>query len=88
MRFSIARRHRVFQKNYMRIGARKLLRIGFVSAGRWRGQAVGIALTEWLKLWRQIARAAGKTESFSLSLFMEVNGLEVEEDLSAMATLF
>ena len=29
--------------------------------------------------------AAGRKESFSLSLFMEVNDLEVEEDLSTMA---
>ena len=34
------------------------------------------------------AAAAGQTESLSLSLFMEVNDLEVEEDVSIMATLF
>ena len=31
--------------------------------------------------------AAGKGESVSLSFFMEVNNLEVEEELSTMATL-
>ena len=31
--------------------------------------------------------AAGKKESVSLSLFMEVNNLEVQEELSTMATL-
>ena len=38
--------------------------------------------------WRQMAAAAGKKESVSLPLFMEVNGLDVEEELSTMATLF
>ena len=36
---------------------------------------------------RQIVAAAGKKESVSLSLFMELNSQEVEEDLSTMATL-
>ena len=88
VRFSIARRNRVFQKTYLRIGLRKLLRMGSVLARGWRVQAVGIAPTERLKLRRQMASAvAGKEESVSLSLFMDVNNLEVEEELSTMATL-
>ena len=39
--------------------------------------------TERLKLRRHMA-AAGKKESASLLLFMEVNNLEVEEELSTM----
>ena len=35
-----------------------------------------------------MAAAAGKKESVSLSLFREVNKLEVEKELSTMATLF
>ena len=35
-----------------------------------------------------MAAAAGKAESVSPSLFVEVNDLEVEEDLSTVATLF
>ena len=42
--------------------------------------------TERLKLRRQMAAAAGKKGSTSLSLFMEAFGLEVEEALSSMAT--
>ena len=45
----------------------------------WRGQAVGIAPTERFKLRRQMAAAASEKESASLSLFLEVNDLEVEE---------
>ena len=37
---------------------------------------------------RQMAAAASKKESVSLSPFLKVNGLEVDEDLSTMATLF
>ena len=62
---------------------RKLLRTGLVPARAWRGHAVGIAPTERLKLRRQMAAAsAGKKASVSLSLFMEVNNLEVEEAFS------
>ena len=46
----------------------------------------GIAPTERLKLRRGMAAATGK-ESVSLSLFMEVNNLDVEEVSSTMATL-
>ena len=35
-----------------------------------------------------MAAAAGKKESVSLSLFMEVNDFDVCEDLSTMASLF
>ena len=38
------------------------------------------------ELWRQRAAAAGKTSTTSLSSLMETFGLEVEEELSAMAT--
>ena len=44
--------------------------------------------TERLKLRRQMAAAAGKKSTTSLSLFMEAYGLEVEEELSTMATQY
>ena len=58
-------------------------------AKAWRGQAFGIAPAEWLKLRRQIAAAAaaaGKKQSVPFS-FMEKNKLEVEEELSTVATV-
>ena len=78
----------VFQKNCMRIGVVKLLRMGLVSERVRGGQAVGIAPTERLKLRRKMAAAACKKKSVSHSLFMDVNSLEVEEQLSTMATIF
>ena len=75
VRFSIAMRNHVFQKKYMRIDLRKLLRMGLVLAGVWGGQAVGISPTERLILRRQMTAAAGK-KAF------------VEEDLTTMTTLF
>ena len=74
-------------RKYMRTGEKMLLRTGLVPARAWGGQAVGIAPTERLKLRRQVAAAAGKKESVSLSLFMEVNNFEVEEELFTVATL-
>ena len=59
---------------------------GLVFARVWRGQAAGIALSERLKLRRQMAAAAGKKELVLLSFFMEANSVEVEEGLSARAT--
>ena len=46
-----------------------------------------MALTERFNLRRQMAAAARKKETTSLSLFMEAFGLEVEEELSTIATL-
>ena len=85
--FSFARRNRL-QKNYMRIAARKLLRIGLVLARVWGRQAVDISPMERLKLRRQMAAAAGKKKTVSSSLFMNIYDLKVEEDLSTMAALF
>ena len=66
---------------------RKLLRIGIGSCESvWIGQTVGTAPTERLKLTRQMA-AAGKKESVSLSLCIEVNNLEFEEDMSTGTAL-
>ena len=62
------RKNRVFQKNYMIAGVRKVLRTVLVPARALRGKAVGMAPTERLKLRRQMAAAAGKKESVSLSL--------------------
>ena len=74
-------KNRIFQKSYMVIGLKKLLRTGLVPAR-------AMTPTERLKSGRQMAAAAaGKKESVSLSLFMEVNNLVVEEELSTMATL-
>ena len=86
LRFSIITKNKAFQKNYMKVGVSKLLRAGMVPARIWRVHAAGLAPTERLKLRRQMAAAAGKKNTTSLSLFMEAYGLEVEEDLSTLAT--
>ena len=44
------------------------------------GPCESVERAERLKLRQQVAAAAGKKDSVSLPLFMEVNGLEVEED--------
>ena len=50
--------------------------------------AVGMSPTERLKLRRQMAAAAGKKSTTSLSVFMEAYGLEVEEEISTIATQY
>ena len=88
MRVSILKKNKVFQKTYMKIGVEKLLRAGMVSARTWRVHAVGMAPAEKVKLRRQIAAAAGRKSTTSLPLFMEAFALEVEEELSTLATQY
>ena len=64
----------------MKVGVKKLPRAGMMPARTWEAHAVG------MKLRRQVAAAAGKKSTTSLSLFMEAYGLEVEEELSTLAT--
>ena len=76
------------QENYTRIGVRKLLRIGLVSARVWRS-----SLGHFAHRKVEVEAEGGGTSKqerigFALSLSTEVNGLEVEEQLSTMATLF
>ena len=79
VRISLIRKNKTFQKSYMKIAVRKLLTTGLVLARASRGQAVGIAPTESFKLRRQVAAAAGKEESVSLSLFLDVNDFELRQ---------
>ena len=85
VRFSLIKKNKAFQKNYVKV-VKKLSLAGMVPARTWRVHAVEMAPTERFKLRRQIAAAAGKKSSTSLSLLMEAFGLEVEEELSTMVT--
>ena len=86
VRFSIVQQNKAFQKSYMKVVVKKLLRAGLVPARTWRVHAAGMSPTERLNLRRQMAAAAGKNSTTSLSLFMQAFGLEVEEDLCTLAT--
>ena len=85
---SLVKKHKAFQKSYMNVEVKMLLRAGVMPARTWRVHAVGMAPTERLKLRRQMATAAGKKSTTSLSLFMEVDGLEVKEELSSLVTQY
>ena len=41
VRFSIIKKNKAFQKNYMKVGVKKLLRAGMMPARTWRAHAVG-----------------------------------------------
>ena len=71
MRFSLIKKNKPFQKNYMKVGVKKLLRAGMVPARTLGAHAVG----ERLKLRRQMSAVAGKKSTTSLSLFMDAFGL-------------
>ena len=86
MRFSLIKKNNAFQKDYMKTEVKKLLRAGMMPARIWGVHAVEMAPTERLKLRRQMAAAAGKKNTTSLSLFTDACGLEVEDDLSTLAT--
>ena len=65
-----------------------LWRAGMMPARTWGARAVGMSPTERFILRRQLAAAAGTKSTTSVSLFMEVFGLEVEDEISAIATSF
>ena len=88
VRFSLIKKNKAIRKNYIKVGVKKLLRAGMVPARTRRVHAVETALTERLNLRRQMAAAAGKSSTISLSLFMEVIGLEVEQGLSTLAAQY
>ena len=70
----------------MKVGVKKLLRRGLVPARAWRAHAVEMAPTERLKVTRQMVAAVGENGTTSSSFFMEAFVLEVEEELSTIAT--
>ena len=88
MRFSIIKKNKAFQKSHMKVGVKKLLHAGMMPARTWRVHAVEMGPTERLQLRRQVAAAAGKKSTTSLSLFMEAYGLAVQEELSTLATQY
>ena len=63
----IARENRVFQKSFLGIGVRTLLVMLFSILNR-------------LKLRQEMAAATGKKEPVSMSLFLEVTDLKVEDE--------
>ena len=80
VRLSRIKNNKAFQKSYMKVEVKKLLRAGMVPARTWRVHVVGMAPTERLKKqMKQMAAAAGKKSTTSLSFFMEASGLEVAE---------
>ena len=81
VRFSIIKKNKAFQENCTKVGVEKLPR----ALG---AHAVGMSPTERLKLRRQMAAAADKKSATLLSLFMEACGIEVDEELSTMATQY
>ena len=72
----------------MKVGVKKLPRAGIMPARTWRVHAAVMAPTERLNLRRQVTAAAGTESTISLSLSMEAYGVEVEEELSTMATQY
>ena len=81
VRFSLIKKKKI-QKNYIKVGVKKLFRAGVMLARTWEARAVRLAPTERLKLRWQMAAAQGKKSVTSLFLFMEACGLVVEEELS------
>ena len=58
-----------FQEELHEVSVKKLLRAGMMPARTWGVHAVGMAPTERLTLRRQMATAATKKSTTSLSLF-------------------
>ena len=75
------KKNKAFQQKYMKGGRQQL-----ATCRHDASKDAEMSPTERFKLRRQMVAAAGKKSTTSLSLFMETYGLEVEEELSTMAT--
>ena len=69
VRFSLKNKNKAFQKSYMKVGVKKLLRAGMMPARTWGVHAVGMCPTERLKMRRQMAAVVGKKE-YDLPFFV------------------
>ena len=72
----------------MKAGVMKLLRAGMVPARTWGVHAVGISSNSKIQFEETDGSSGGQRNTSSLSLFVEASGLEVEEDLSTLATQY
>ena len=64
----------------------QFLRMGVVPGRVYGSKAPGLAPTQREMLRRQLASAAGKKPSISLSLFLKINNLETDHELACKAT--
>ena len=62
VRFSIIKKNKTLQKNYMKVGVKKLLRGSMVPARAWGVHAVGTAPTERLKIEEAGGSSSGQKE--------------------------
>ena len=83
VRFSLLKK-KAFQKSYMKVGVKKLLREGMMPARTWGVHAAEMAPAERLKLRRQMAAAAGEKSTTSLSLLV----LKHRRNFFTLATQF
>ena len=65
------KKNKAFQKSYMKVGVKKLLRAGMMPARTWGVHAVEMSHTERSNFRRQMATAAGKKSTTTFSLFLE-----------------
>ena len=88
----IIKKNNAFQKNYMKVGVKKLLRAGMMPARTWWCMQVRDKSNGKVEIEETdgscCGQAADKKSTTLLSLFMEAKGLEVEEELSTMATQY
>ena len=87
VRFSLIKKNTAFQKNYTMEEVKKVL--GYGASKDLGSSCSGDSSHGKVKIERQMAAAAGRKKSTtSLSLFIEAYGLEVEEELSTLATQY
>ena len=86
VRFSIIKKNKSFPEEQHEGGRQEVAACGHDASKNVEGAFSGDGSTERFKLRRQMAAASGKKSTTSLSSFMETFGLEVEEELSSLAT--
>ena len=69
VRFSLIKKNKAFQKSYMKVGVKKLLRTGMMPARTWRVHAVEMSSHAEVEIEKTDGRSGRKKRTTSLSLF-------------------
>ena len=73
----------------MKVGVKKLLRAGMVPARNWVSSCSGDSSNGKIQIEETYGSSSSRKKgTASLSLFMEAYGLEIEEELSTVATQY
>ena len=70
MRFSLTKKNKAFQKSYMKVGVKKLIRAGMMPARTWGVRAMELSPTERLKLRKTDGSCCQEKKEYDIPVFV------------------